>query len=223
MQTRGTLDQLGQRFADYLPTLAGGLVVLGAGLVVGWLAKRLTVRILVLLRLDRLAGGRSAWRAAMGKGDVRDAAYGAIGTVVGLVVVLVFLDNSLQIWGLDVLSRMVDRLIVYLPTLGLALIVVGLGLALAEALARRVESVLEREKVPRASLVAGLAKSSVLSVVAALGLWELDFAREIVLAAFLIGFGAIGVAFALAVGIGSARAIHDGWTTLLKGRGGDSE
>ena len=57
-------------------------------------------------------------------------------------------------------------------------------------------------------LLVGLARAAFLSVVAALALWELDFAREIVLAAFLIGFGAIGVAFALGVGIGSAKAIQ---------------
>ncbi len=220
MQTgaQGPLDQFGQQFADYLPTLAAGTIVLLVGLLLGWLAKRALVRILVLMRLDRLAGGRSAWRAAIGKGDVRDAVYGAAGTAGGLIVVLVFLDNALQIWGLTVLSRMADQLIVYLPTLLLAAIIVGLGVALANALARRVESVLAREEVPRPSLVAGLAKSALLSVVGALALWELNFAREIVMAAFLIGFGAIGVAFALAVGIGSARAIQEGWSLLLTRR-----
>ncbi|MDH3455992.1 MAG: hypothetical protein OER90_04050, partial [Gemmatimonadota bacterium] len=47
--------------------------------------------------------------------------------------------------------------------------------------------------------------------------------REIVLAAFLITFGAIGVAFAVAVGLGSARAIQRGWESLFdrpdEGRG----
>ena len=42
----------------------------------------------------------------------------------------------------------------------------------------------------------------------ALALWQLSFAREIVLAAFLIAFGAIGVAFAIAVGLGAAKAIQ---------------
>ncbi len=217
-QTQGMLDRLQQQLSDYFPTLAAGVLVLAVGLLVGWLAKRLVVRVLGLLRLDRLAGGRSAWRSAMGKGDVRDAVYGIAGTVAGLTVVLVFLDNALQIWGLDVLSRMIERLLVYLPTLVLAGIIVGLGIVLSNVLARRVEKVLEREKVPRAAFMAGLAKSSLLSVVGALALWELNFAREIVLSAFLIGFGAVGVAFALAVGIGSARAIQEGWSAIRKER-----
>ncbi len=216
-QTQGTLDQLAQQFSEYVPTLAAGLFVLGVGLLIGWLTKRLVVRVLVFLRLDRLAGGRSPWRAAMGKGDVRDAVYGVLGTLAGLVVVLVFLDNAFQIWGLQVLSRMTDQLIFYLPTLILAGIIVGLGLVLANMLSRRIQAVLEAEGIPRASLVAGFAKTALVSVVGALGLWELDFAREIVLSAFLIGFGAIGVAFALAVGLGSAKAIQQGWSAVLGG------
>lgn len=217
-QQQGVLDRFGQQFSDYLPTLVAGFVVLVVGLLVGWLAKRLIVRILVLLRLDRLAGGPSPWRAAIGKGDVRDAVYGVVGTITGVIVVLVFLDNALQIWGLDVLSRMVDQIIFYLPTIALAGIIVGLGIIMANAVARRVETALEREKVPRAALMAGLAKSALLAVVGALALWELNFAREIVLSAFLIGFGALGIAFALAVGIGSARAIQAGWSSVRQGR-----
>ena len=56
---------------------------------------------------------------------------------------------------------------------------------------------------------------SLLAVTIALSLWQLNFAREIVFAAFLIGFGAIGVAFAMAVGLGSAKAIQSGWETLF--------
>ncbi len=113
---------------------------------------------------------------------------------------------------------MVSRLILYLPTLLLALIIVGIGWALAGALGQRVEESLARQGVPRAELMAGLAKAALLSVVGALALWELNFARQIVLAAFLIAFGAIGVAFALAVGIGSAKAIQDGWAMIIDRR-----
>ena len=54
--------------------------------------------------------------------------------------------------------------------------------------------------------------------VGALALWELAFAREIVLAGFLMTFGAIGIAFAIAVGVGSARAVQKGWEALLEKR-----
>ena len=54
-----------------------------------------------------------------------------------------------------------------------------------------------------------------LAIVGALALWQLNFAREIVLSAFLIAFGAIGVAFAMGVGLGSARAIQQAWDSMF--------
>jgi Mechanosensitive ion channel, conserved TM helix len=203
----GQLAGFQTRVLDYLPTLTAGLVVLGLGLVVGWIAKRATVRALIWLRLDRL-GGHHAWRAAFSKGDVRSALYNVMGTVVMVLVVLVFLDNALEIWGLVVLSSMVAAMLVYLPNLALVALIVGVGVFLANTLADRVQEALEEEELPRARLGAKIFQGALLFIVGALALWELNFAREIVLAAFLIAFGAVGVAFALGAGIGSARAVQ---------------
>ena len=94
-QTPQPLTELMHRFADYLPTLAAGLVVLFLGFTAGWVVKRTVVRLFVWLRLDRLAG-RVGWRAAFGKGDVRAALYNLLGNVAMVVVVLFFVDDALK-------------------------------------------------------------------------------------------------------------------------------
>lgn len=208
MQTNaGPLAHFSDQVFGYLPTLAGGLAVLALGLLVGWVAKHVVVRAMVWLRLDRL-GGRSGWRAAFGKGDVRAATYELVGNVVMVGLVLVFLDNALQIWGLTVLSRLIDRSVFYLPNLGFVALIVGVGLLVSNVVGNRVTNALEDEGFERAGLLGKVLKGVLQAVVAALALWQLGFARQIVLAAFFISFGAIGVAFALAVGIGAARAIQ---------------
>jgi len=215
------LGALVQRFTDYLPTLAAGLLVLLVGVVLGWLAKRAVIRILIWLRVDRMAG-RVGWRSAFGKGDVRAALYDLLGTITLVLVVLVFLDNALTIWGLAVLSRLIDSVVFSVPRLTLAALIVGVGLAIANGLAERAEGALAEEEIVHARLVAKALKAVLLAVVAALALWELDFARQIVLSGFVIAFGSMGIAFALCVGLGSARAIERGWSEFLekrKGRG----
>lgn len=211
-----------QRFTDYVPTLAAGALVLVLGLVLGWVAKRAVVRILIWLRLDRLAG-RVGWRSAFGKGDVRAALYELLGTIVFVLVVLIFLDNALIIWGLAVLSRLMDNIVFSLPRLGLAAIVIAVGFAVANAAAERTEAALEEEEIAHARLLARGLKAMLLAVAGALALWELDFARQIVLAAFVIGFGALGIAFALSVGLGSSRAIQRGWEALFAKRKGKTD
>ncbi len=207
--TQGPLSELGSRFSDYLPTLSAGLLLVGLGIVAGWLAKRTVVAFLNWVRFDRL-GGPAAWRAAFAKADVRAALYNTVGTGVMVLVLLVFIDNALQIWGLTVLLQVVDRFLGYLPNLALVGLIVGVGLFLSNLTAERVENALEEAAAPNPRLLAGMTKAALLAVVAALALWELDFARQVVMGAFLIGFGAIGVAFALGVGLGSAPAIRHG-------------
>ncbi len=204
-----------QHLSRYMPTLVAGLVVLALGIAVGWIAKRAVVSILVWLRLDRL-GGRVGWRAAFAKGDVRAALYEVVGSVVMGIVILVFLDNALEIWGLNVLSRMIDSLVVYIPNLGLVAVIAGVGVLVANVVGGWVEETLAEEEFPRARLVTKLLKGLLLTLVGALALWQLNFARQLVLAAFLIGFGSLGVAFALGVGLGTARAIQRGIESLFQ-------
>lgn len=216
------LGALLQRFTDYLPTLAAGALVLVVGALLGWLAKRAVVRILIWLRLDRLAG-RVGWRSAFGKGDVRAALYDLLGTIAFVLVVLIFLDNALTIWGLAVLSRLLDSLVFSVPRLALAALIVAVGLAIGNAVAERAENALEEEDIAHARLLAKALKAGLLAVVAALALWELDFARQIVLSGFVIAFGSMGVAFALCVGLGSARAIQRGWDEFFEKRKGKQD
>ena len=215
--TPGPLNELGTRFSNYLPTLTAGLIIVLLGLVTGWLVKRAVIAFLKWVRLDRL-GGPTSWRAALAKADVRDALYNVIGSITYFAVVLIFLDNALQIWGLTVLSDVVDRIIRYFPNMATVALIVGIGLLLANLVADRVEDVLQEAGIPNPQLIGSMSKAALLAVVAALALWELDFARQIVMGAFLIGFGAIGVAFALAVGIGSSQAIRRSWEELFESR-----
>jgi hypothetical protein len=208
-QTAEPLAELWARFSNALPELTAGLLVVAAGIICGWLAKRAVVRMLVWLRLDRLAG-RVGWRAGLSKGDVRAALYNAIGNFAMLAIVLVFLDDALGRWGLAALSRITDAVVFYLPNIVLVSLVLGVGIALSNGISAKVTDALEEEGVPRATLAGKAVKAGMLSVVTALALWQLHFAREIVLAAFLITFGSVGVAFALGAGLGSARALERG-------------
>ncbi|KPK04736.1 MAG: hypothetical protein AMS20_08265 [Gemmatimonas sp. SG8_28] len=212
--TGGTLARYSEQIFAYLPTLTGGLLVLALGVAVGWISKRVVIRILIWLRLDRL-GGRVGWRAAFGKGDVRAATYEMAGSVVMAAIVLLFLDNALQIWGLTVLSRWIDQFIFYVPNLALVGLIVTVGFLISNGVGSRVENALQDEGFRRSQLLAKIVKGALQAVVGALALWQLGFAREIVLAGFLITFGAIGVAFAVAVGLGSSRAIQRGWEKML--------
>ncbi len=80
--------------------------------------------------------------------------------------------------------------------------------------ARRAEETLAAERVARARLAGKILQGAHLSIVAAIALRQLDPARPVVLAAFPTISAAFGVAFELAVGLGSAKAVQAAWERL---------
>jgi len=208
-------SELARQFWGFLPSFAAGILVLAIGAVAGWVVKRTLVRLLLWMRLDRLAS-RGGWRTALGKADVRAALYNAIGNVALVLVLLLFADDVLKRWGLAAPSRLIAAILVYLPNVAVVALILVIGMVVSAALGTRVERALAEEGFGRARLLGRIVKGALLAVVVTLALWQLQFAREIVLGAFLISFGALGVAFALAVGLGSAKAIQRGWEALFE-------
>ena len=200
----------------YLPTLMAGLIVMVLGAVVAWFVSKLTVRLLIFLRIDRVIV-RLGWGRALEKGDVRHSLFGLIGTMLGLVIFLVFLDNAIVIWKLTVLSQMLEKFVFMIPQLIVAIIIVSAGWAIANTASRSVQRTLYQEEIGRARLVARIVYGTILIVTCAIALVELELAVTIVTGAFLIVFGALALAFVLAFGLGSRRAIEIFWEQRFRG------
>jgi hypothetical protein len=200
--------------ASYLPTLLSGLVVLVLGVFVAWLISKLTVRILIFLRLDRVIL-RLGWGRALEKGDVRHSLFGFVGTIIGLFVFLVFLENAILIWKLTVLSQLLDKLVELIPQLITAGVILLVGWGVAAGVSRAVLRALYQEEFDRARLVARMVRAAILVLTSAIALVELNIAVAIVTGAFLIAFGALALGFALAFGLGSKRAVEIMWEKRL--------
>jgi hypothetical protein len=194
----------------YLPTLLAGLIVLVLGGIVAWVAAKLIVRILIFLRLDRVIV-RFGWGRALEKGDVRHSLFGLVGTIIGCLVFLIFLENAIVLWKLTVLSQLLEKLILLIPQLILAAVILLVGWAVAAAASRAVHRGLTQEEFARARLVAKIVRTAILVIAYAIALVELDIAVTIVTGAFLITFGALALSFALAFGLGSRRAVESMW------------
>ncbi len=201
----------------YLPTLLAGFIVLVLGAVLAWILSKLIVRVLIFLRVDRVVV-RLGWGRALAKGDVRHSLFGLIGTVCGVLLFLVFLDNAVVIWKLTVLSELLEKLVLLIPQLISAALVLLIGWAVASAASRAVQRMLVQEEFERARLAGRIVQAAILVAVCAIALVELDLAVTIVTGAFLIAFGALALCFVLAFGLGSKRAIERMWEDHFRSR-----
>lgn len=212
-----SLSDLAASLTGYLPTLFAGLLVAVLGLLVAWIGSKFVVRLLVMMRLDRVIG-RMRWGRALKGGDVRHSLFQFVGNVFGLLLFLVFLDNAVSIWQLTVVSRLLDRLVGLAPQLVTTTIIVMVGGGLASAAAQWAQRSLHQDGFERAQLIGRIIRAAILVVVVAIALVELNIAVTIVTGGFLLAFGSLCLGVMLAVGLGSKRAVELMWEERF-GRG----
>jgi hypothetical protein len=208
--------------AGYIPTIVAGLAVLLLGLLAAWAASHLLVRLLVLMRLDRVMA-RLRWTSALESADARHTLFELFGTVVGIFIFLVFVANALVIWRLTVLSDLFTRMLLRIPEIVVAALILLVGWSIANLATRAIQQLLFREHFRRPRLVATLVRWVILVTAFAAALVELQIAVTIVTGAFLIAFGAVALCLALAVGLGSRRGIELMWEQYFRGERQDAE
>jgi hypothetical protein len=167
----------------YLPRLFGGLVLVAAGWFLAWGAKRITVQLAGVLRVDRLLRS-SRWGRGFARADARHALYEAVGSGVAVVTFLVLLNAALATMRITVLSDLLQKGVWFIPRLITALLITGLGALVSEYAAAAVQRALLAERVPRATLMARAVRSVLLLFFAAMALTELNIARQVVLVGF---------------------------------------
>jgi hypothetical protein len=200
----------GQQIINYLPNLLAGILLLVAGWVVGWLVKRIIVQLLFVLRFERLFT-RLRWRQALSKADIRYALFGFIGNIAFFIVLLIFLNSSLYAMKLTILSNLIERGVLFVPRLIVALIILGIGWIIAGRVANAVYIALIKENVQHYSLISRFTKSIIILFFSAMALAEIDIAIEIV----IIGFTTVIISLSIMAIIATIFAGKGFWEKFM--------
>ena len=198
----------GTQIINYLPSLLAGFILLLVGWFVGWLVKRITIQLLVVLRFEKLFM-RMQWRRALSKADIRYAVFNMIGNVVFFIVFLIFLNSSLAAMKLTVLSTLIQQGVVFIPKLIIALLIMGLGWIIAARVSNSVYNALLKENLPHYSIIARFVKFVAVLFFSSMALVEIDIAPQIVIIGFttiMITLGIILIAITVFSGKSSVNS-----------------
>jgi hypothetical protein len=197
----GFWDAFVTKIAVFLPNLLFSIAIILVGWVLCNIIKRVVVRLLRLCHFDTLAE-RAGIRQALERGGIKQTASDIVGLLVFWFLFLIAIVTTLETLNLSGATDTLHTIYLYIPKIVAALVVLILGLYFANFL----------ETVTRTSCAnAGLQQAAsigratyigtVIFVVA--GIFEiLDIASEIVIWAFILVFGALCLALALAFGLG---------------------
>ncbi len=189
------------RVASFLPSFLGALVILLVGWVVAKFVRLLVFRFLLAVRLD-LASEKAGIDDVLIRADIRQSPAELLAVLVQWLVMLIVLMTAVNALGLSSVSDLLNQILLYIPKVIAAVVALILGLFFANLLSGVIKTAAANAGLVEADALASLARYAIVAFTVAVTLEELGIAAELVRAAFVILFGAVALAAALAFGLG---------------------
>ncbi len=190
---------------EFVPRLAAAAFIVIVGVIVGRLLRQFATGLLNRIGLDA-ALARLGVKPLGGVGGA-GTLTSIIGTVLMVVVVFLFAAEALDVMQLELLTNLASLLLQWVPQALIGALILGVGFAAANWAERRIRTGAGGE-VQRGVLALG-AKYAILAFVLAGALQQMGIAREVVVLAFGLAFGAVCLGLALAFGLGSRDVAGD--------------
>jgi len=196
-----SLNQFWIQLINFVPKLLAVIVILFAGWLVAKLARFAVKRLLELTQFDRIAQ-KSGLESFMNQGSMSLSLSGIISQVVYWLVITLFIITGANILGLSEVAVLLQQLANYLPRIIVAIIVLIFGTLLARFVNRIVFTWLHSIQFERALMVSTSTEYGVQILALFIALEQLGLGMQLIYSLFIIIFGAVFLALALAFGLG---------------------
>ncbi len=185
----------------FLPHLFAALVILILGWIMCNVAKKVSIRLLRICRFDSLAD-RSGINGVLARGGVQQSATEILGLLIFWFLFLIVIKATLDTIGLPGVTDTLNAIFLYLPKVAAAIVVLILGLYMASFIETVTRTSLANAGLDQADSIGRVTYYATVVVVVAGILEILNIASEIVVWAFILIFGSLCLALALAFGLG---------------------
>lgn len=196
-----SLTSFWTQLAAFVPQLLAALVLLFLGWILANIVRSAVGKILDTLKFDEL-GKKTGIEAFMRQGNIDLTLSRLIANLVYWIILLVVIVTVANSLGLTTVAELFNKVVFYLPNIIVAVLVLVFGVLVARFINRLVFAYLNNMGVDGALTLSTLAEYSVIIFVVFVALEQLQIGTHLLISAFQIGFGAIGLAFALAFGLG---------------------
>lgn len=209
-------DRFIERLLTFLPDIMTAILVLAAGIVLGFILKSLLLRFFHAIKIDKLSE-RSGAVEMMKKGGVKEPVSAILARLIGWLTVISFLILSLRSLNIPAVERILERFILYLPNLFVAGIIVFLGYFLSNFLGRAALIAAVNAGFKLSGLMARSVKLTIFMLTATMALEQLGIGRETIIIAFAVIFGGVVFALSLAFGLGGRDIAKDFLEKKIRG------
>ena len=194
-------------FAQFVPRLIAATIIFALGLLVAALARRFVARLLAWFGFERLAQRTGA--SDMLRMAEMPAAEVLLAKIVFWLVWIGFIVSAVDALQLQPFHGLVQEFFRFVPRFLVALLVLALGVLIANFVWRATLLASVNAGVPAARVSSGALRLLVMAVAVVMALEQLGLATTVVLTAFAIFFGSLMLAFAIAFGLGGRDAARN--------------
>jgi small-conductance mechanosensitive channel len=198
------LNQFVEQLALYLPSLFGAFLLL----LVGWiLAHALRVAATRMTQLGERAFPRIFLRRGQLPAKIPSASAKVFGNVIFWIVVLFFLTAATQVLGLHTFTAWLARIVDYLPTVLVGVLIIVAGYLLSQLAREVVRAAIINVGDRQKELIARVVQSGILVVAILVGAEQIGIkVTFLVILAAAIGISLVGTV-ALALSLGSREYV----------------
>jgi len=190
------------QLASFVPQLIAALVLLFIGWILAKLARSGVRRLLTTLKFDKITE-KSGLEAFMQHAELELSLAGVISNLVYWLIILVMIVTVANSLGLQMVADLFNKVVLYIPNVIVAILVLVFGTILARFINRLVFAWLSNTEFDAALTVSTFSEYAMMVFVFFIAMEQLQIANELLTAAFIIAFGAVGLAFAIAFGMGA--------------------
>ncbi len=186
---------------NFVPKLLAAMVILFFGWLIAKLVRLGVKRLLEITRFDAFAK-KSGVEAFMQDANYHVTLSGIISQVVYWLVILLFVITGANSLGMTEVAVLLRELASYLPHIIVAILVVIFGTLFARFINRLVFAWLHSIKFEHALVISTSAEYCIQILAIFIGLEQLGIGMQLIHALFVIVFGAVFLALAIAFGLG---------------------
>ena len=189
------------RVAGVLPKLIGVLIILVVGWLIAKLIEAVVVRGLKLVRLDTLSEKAGAANF-LAKGGVKYTLAELIGVLIYWIVMLVVMVTALNTLQLTVAAELLNTVVTYVPNIIIAIFILVIGMFISTLLGATVRTAAGNAGIEQAKMLGHISQMVVIVFAIVISLQQLKIATGVIENVINITFATIGIAVAIAFGLG---------------------
>ena len=195
-----TLGNFFNALALFLPRVLSMLVIIAAGFLMALILK------VIIRRIFGIASFRKYCDTAGLTQMMRKAALPPpvefLGELIFWVVWIVFIVLGIDALGIGAFREQISRFFLFLPQIFVAMVVLFIGLLVANFFSRATLLAATNANHPSARLLSSVVRLLIIIFFVTMALEQIGLGRHVVLIAFSIAFGAVMLGTAIAFGLG---------------------